>query len=32
LLDEKFLLGCYLELGRDRASGIDDVLLYGRIL
>jgi RNA-directed DNA polymerase len=25
LLDEKFLLGCYLELGRDRASGIDGV-------
>ena len=25
LLDEEFLLGCYLELGRDRASGIDGV-------
>jgi RNA-directed DNA polymerase len=25
LLDERFLRGCYLELGRDRASGIDGV-------
>ncbi len=25
LLDKKFLRECYLELGRDRASGIDGV-------
>jgi RNA-directed DNA polymerase len=25
LLDKRFLRGCYLELGRDRASGIDGV-------
>jgi len=26
LLDERFLKECYFKLGRDRASGIDDML------